>query len=188
MSEYSGKCDLWDSLVMIREANDDTDWNKIKIYRHTPETEFTAQGFINEEKLEIHSLKDLIPYAPYLVCASYGDSDGNYVAHISRKSFVDSEEAEHLDWMLKEWKKRYNRCRRKKIDFNPEDYINDSFYKDIELEIGRRVKEHPSSAKTDGMHLPLCKYYRERLIDDMIKYGYTKDEAESWVYSGIKKW
>ena len=32
MSEFCGKCDLWDSLVNIRKITDDYDWDKVKIY------------------------------------------------------------------------------------------------------------------------------------------------------------
>ena len=63
MSLYSGKCDVYDSLVMIREV---TDFSKIKIYRHVGEI----------VPLRIDSQKDLVPFYPFLTPMMVGDKDG----------------------------------------------------------------------------------------------------------------
>ena len=79
ISKFSGKCDVYDSLVMIREVKD---FSKVIIYAADNEV----------IPLRINSKKDLIPYYPYLTSIMCGDSEGNTIIHLSKKSFVDAEE------------------------------------------------------------------------------------------------
>jgi len=192
MSVFSGKSDLWDSLVMIRESNDETtDWSKIKIYQHTDESYFDKEGFHGDQLLDIKCLKDLLPYAPFLIGMSYGDKDGNYIAHISSRSFVDEEEEERFTWYLDEVKKLYRRCKRKKIEFT-EEYVLEqlSWLRDTKTvsEFYRRVKEHPTSAKFTGLHDGIHQYYRKQLAEAMVEAGYTQEQTDEWVYNNNKTW
>ena len=195
MSMFCGKCDLWDSLVMIREINDESDWSKIKIYQHTPDTYFDETGLHGDILLDIKCLKDLLPYAAHLIGMSYGDKDGNYIAHISSRSFVDEEEEERFTWILDDIKKIYRRCKRKKIPFELEDvikelvwqYDSENMKKAVET-LFNRVKEHPCTKDISGLHDNMHQYYRKRLYEDMVEAGYTEDQAHEWVYHHNKTW
>lgn len=104
---------------MIREVNDETtDWSKIKIYQHTPETYFDGKGWHGDKLLDIKSVKDLLPYGPFLVGMAYGDKDGTYICHIGERSFVDTEEEDRMTFYLNEVKKAYRRYKRKKYLLN----------------------------------------------------------------------
>ena len=191
MSVYCGKCDLWDSLVMIGKSNDETtDWSKIKIYQHTDESYFDKDGFHGDQLLDIKCLKDLLPYAAFLKSMAYGDKDGTYICHISKRSFIDTEEEEHLTWYLKDVQRLYKGCKRKKIEFTEEYVLKELKWanKDIIKTLFYRVKEHPYSANVEGLHDNLHQHYRKRLEEDMIKAGYTPKQAYEWVYNNNKTW
>lgn len=176
MSEFCGKCDLWDSLVNIGRVTDDYDWDRVKIYH-------------KDELLDIRSVKDLLPYAGYLTTVACYHK-GDYNIHISNESFVDREERESLERSLKWIENEYRRLKRRKEKFIPEEvakrysWINAPYV----LEICKRVAEHPYSANINGIHTNMHQYYRERLRDEMIDYGYTKEQADKWVYEGLKTW
>ena len=196
MSIYSGRCDLADSLIMIREVNDETtDWSKIKIYQHTPETYFDEKGIHGDILLDIKCTKDLLPYGPFIVGMAYGDKDGTYICHIGQRSYVDEEEEERFTWILDEVKKIYRRCKRKKIPFKLEDvakelswWWNGNNTRNAIETLFNRVKEHPYSANAKGLHDNLHQYYRERLYEDMVEAGYTEDQAREWAYNNNKTW
>lgn len=177
---------------MIREVNDETtDWSKIKIYQHTPETYFDEKGWHGDKLLDIKSVKDLLPYGAFIVGMAYGNQDGTYICHIGERSFVDTEEEESMTWYLNYVKRIYRRCKRKKIPFELDyvleelDWITD---KDRIITLFNRVKEHPCSANVKGLHDNMHQYYRERLYEDMVKTGYTEDQAREWVYNNNKTW
>ena len=96
-----------------------------------------------------------------------------------------------MNTCLKWVKREYRRLKRRKEKFVPEEvakrysWISSPSY---ELEICKRVAEHPTIANVDGIHTNMHQYYRERLRDEMIKYGYTKEQADKWVYEGKKTW
>ena len=178
---------------MIRGMNDESDWSKVKIYKHTPDTHLNTETmqFEGEELLDIKCDKDLLPYGAFLVGCSYGDQDGTYIAHIGSRSFVDQEEEERFTWYLREVQRLYRRCKRKKIEFT-EEYVQHelSWISDKETisEMYRRVKEHPTSANVKGLHDNLHQHYRRRLAEEMVKAGYTQEQADEWVYNNNKTW
>ena len=107
MSLYSGKCDLYDSLIMIHNYTEDKIKNDVKIYVGN-----------NKEPLKINDMKDLIPYYPHLICMShYDNAEKKAVIYITDRSFVDIEEQESLEFKLKQVLKVYNRCKKKNIPF-----------------------------------------------------------------------
>lgn len=176
MSIFSGKCDVWDTFIEIQRLNDKSDWSKVRICQ-------------KDEELKINSVKDLLPYAAHLV--GFGSwHDGECFARISEDSFVDREEKEHLAQALKHFKNEYRKCKRKKQEFIPEDaaerysIVNMSYM----LELAQRVKEHPCVANTDGLHTPFAEMCRKELRDTMIEFGYTKEQANKWVFEGVKTW
>ena len=170
MSEFCGKCDIWDSLVNIGRVDDNTDWSKIEIYQ-------------NDIRLPISSLKDLIKYAPYLIRCSFS-SKGSGVYHITDRSFIDSEEEESLNFRLKWAKQIYRRCKREGTEFVPEEVAAQISFSasPVDIEICRRVKEHPYTKNIRGLHTNIHQFFREIWYDAMLDYGYTEAEAKAWIY------
>lgn len=170
MSEFSGKCDVWDSLYEIRGLNDDSDWSKVTIVQ-------------DGKVLDINSLKDLIKYAPYLIRSGYYSKEESY-SDITTESFIDSEEKERLEWRLKDARRAYRCCKRKKREFIPEEIVKEIFWHpdELDLEVCRRVKEHPYATNMDGLHTKIHDYYREVWYLAMLEYGYTPKEAREWIY------
>lgn len=179
MSRFSGKCDVYDSLVMIREVKDFT---KVKIYAADNEV----------IPLRINSQKDLIPYYPYLTLVMCGDSEGNTVIHLSKKSFVDAEEEDILSWRLSELKKYYRRCKRNKVPYDKAEALklityfvyNPSSYSE---ELVNRVAEQGEKATINGIHLPSHDHMRKKLYDEMISAGYPDGVAYRWCF-GFDRW
>lgn len=173
MSMFSGKCDCYDSLVAIHNYTEEDLKNKVEIY-------------ISEstEPLHIKSYKDLIPYYPYLIGSAIFSKEKS-VVHLSLESFVDREERESLNFRLSELIKIYNRCKRKKVDFNIDDAINEVCYgnwnRDVIAELAKRVEEKGKKATIDGLHLKMYELYRKTLVEEMLKndinpkeYGYER--------------
>lgn len=168
MSQFSGKCDLYDTLICIHNT---TDWSKVYISQ-------------NNTRLPINSQRDLVPYYPYLIgsaCYSNGEASIN----ISKESFVDREERERLEYILQDILKDYRRCKRKKVEFVPieiaENYKGFYSYK-LYLEIAKRVKENPKKPNLEGIHTEIAQMYREALYDEMLKWDYDEEYTRKWVY------
>lgn len=179
MSKFSGKCDVYDDFIEIQGLTDESDWSKIKIYH-------------KDQLLDIKSVKDLLPYSAHLISMEYRHN-GECTAHISDISFVDREEQEMLYIYLEDAKREYRRCRRKKIEFVPEEAAKKLAWmnsKKLVLEICKRVKEHPCKTDMTGIKYdsPCHNMQRELLRDEMVKYGYTAEQADKWVYEGVKTW
>lgn len=129
-----------------------------------------------QEPLQISSYKDLIPYYPYLIGTTYYDNaERKSVIRLSSESFVDREERESLEWRLKELIRIYNRCKRKKIEFNVEDAVKqvtwNGWNEEAHRELANRVKDSGKKATVDGIHLKMHEYYRKELVDEMIQNG-----------------
>lgn len=171
MSKYSGKCDVYDSLVEIHKYTDDELKNNVKIYK-------------GDELLNISCKKDLIPYYPYIITCALHDNNGrNAIIHITTKSYVDIEEEQYLNMQLEVALKEYRKSKRKKALFNKEETLSKMcIYRDIDdscKQIVDRVDKYGNKANIDGIHANFFKYYRENMIECMIEndinpvdYGY----------------
>lgn len=179
MSEFCGKCDLWDTVYHIGKVRDDSDWSKIHIYQRGKDS--------NDVDLNITSLKDLIKYAPYLISVGIGTKE-ECKYWITSESFIDREDRESLEWKLKTVKQIYRRCKRKGIEFTLETVKENIFftYCNEELIQGlyERVKAHPYTKNISGLHTNLHQIYREYWVEGMMEYGWTEEEAKNWVYNG----
>jgi hypothetical protein len=167
MSRYSGKCDVYDSVIMISKYTDEELAHNVTIYQGYGE---------DQKKLNISCRKDLIPYYAYLVSsACYNNVERKAVIHITRESFVDREERDSLEFKLKNVLRIYNRCKRKKTEFDVNATVEEVAWKgfddDIYREIANRVKEHGKKANVDGIHLKMHEYYRKELVKEMIDNG-----------------
>ena len=189
MSKYCGKCDLWDLLVMIRGVNyETTDWDKIKIYQISDDSTFDEDGWHNVELLDIKCLKDLLPYAAYIVGMANGNGD-KYTAYIGTESYVREMERERIEWAVRNVRGVYNKCKREGKEFDISMLEDDIWLStSLHAEIAKRMKEHPTSFKTDGLKVHICEYYKASLYDDMIKEGYSENEAYEWCYNNKKTW
>ena len=102
---------------------------------------------------------------------------------MTKESKVDIHEQETLGWYLRDLLKIYNRCKRKKIEFNVEDAVKEVCWNDhnreIITELANRVKEQGKKANIEGLHTSLNEHYRENLINEMLKYGLNPEE---WGY------
>jgi hypothetical protein len=170
VSKYSGRCDAYDSLIMIHEYTDEELRDNVKIYI----------GY-NTEPLPIKSKKELIPYYAHLVgCAFYNNEEKKSIIYLSSESCTDQEEKDSLAFKLKRVLTIYNRCKRKKIEFNIEEVVKelswDGWDDHIYREIANRVKENGNKANTDGIHLKIHEYYRRELVKEMIANGLNPAE------------
>ena len=167
LSAFSNKCDVWDSLIMIHEYTDEELANNVKIYQGCLE---------NRKQLDIKSRRDLIPYYAHLVSsAAYDNVARTASINITEESLVDREERKTLEFRLDEILKIYDRCKRKKIDFDVEEAVKETVlfgYAEKQIrEIANRVKTLGKKANIDGIHLDVYERYRKRLVGEMIKNG-----------------
>lgn len=163
ISKFSGKCDVYDSLIEIHRYTEEELRNNVKIYIGN-----------SQEPLKISSHKDLIPYYPYLIgMVFYDNVERKSVVRLSSKSFVDREERECLERRLQELIKIYNRCKRKKIEFDVDEALTrvvwSGWNEEPYRELANRVKENGKKATIDGIHLQMHERYRQLLVDEMIK-------------------
>jgi hypothetical protein len=165
ISKFSGKCDVFDSLIAINGYTDEELKNNVNIYIGDVKT-----------PLKIENQQSLIPYYAHLVCGSLHDNKERKASiYITKESFVDREERENLEWRLEKLLTIYNRCKRKKIEFDVEEALKEIVWNGWNEEpyrkLANRVKEHGKKATVDGIHLRMHEHYRRDLVDEMIKNG-----------------
>lgn len=182
ISRYSGKFDLADELEIHNYTLEELQ-NNVRIYIGN-----------SQKPLHIEKMSDLIPYYPYIIgsyCSTNIDGERKSVMYITSESFVDREERERLEYYLEYAIKVYNRCKRKKIEFNVEDVVKDlcflDFNRDQITELANRVKENGKKATIDGIYLTMHEIYRQNLVEEMIEnglnpsdYGYERFVGEKY--------
>jgi len=162
MSQFSGKCDLYDSVVMIGRY----DIDKIQLYITKDERNYP---------IKLNEPRDLIPYYPYVPYLSFCH-DGVYKAYLSG-SWIDYEETDMLTWQLNDILREYRRCKRKKIPFDTSRLSDWNDKRIIE-----RVKEQGEKATIEGIHRPMHNHWRKALAEEMERNGYTDAEIINFVY------
>ena len=173
ISRYSGKCDCHD---YFDDRTDDYIKNS-KIYLGD-----------NPIPLRIENQHDLAPYYPYLVASMGADKDG-CVCHLTDRSYVDSEEEEHLGWKLRDFKKYYRKCKRTKIPYDVDTALKKCCFfepKEVDRQIAERVGMYGEKATIEGLHDDMHQYYRQRLFDEMIRLGWDERAAGYWIYKDWK--
>ena len=176
MSKYSGKCDVYDSVIMI---NNIIDFKKLKIYAYNNEI----------IPLRIDSQKDLMPYYSFLTSFRSGNKDGDCIIHLSSQSWVDIEEKERLEYKMDDLKRYYRSCKRKKVPFDKDKALKMiSFFtpEQYEFELVDRVSEYGEKSTIDNIHTSYHDKMRQSLCDDMIKEGWPKSQATFWCF-GFRK-
>lgn len=177
MSVFSGKCDVYDTLIMIGNCTDEKLANARFYIR-------TQDG--RRHKIDITSFYDLIPYFPYLVCV-HAHSEGSDYVELSSESFVDREEWEIMEWKLRDIKNAYRKLKRNKQEITVEKLYEQAafFYRkdDILYKIAERFLENKSNTDLSGIHNVFHEYYRTELADVMIANGYSEFEALTWCFN-----
>ena len=169
MSKYSGKCDLYDC---IGDYTDEEIAKKVKVYY--------AGSIV---PLKIESQKDMMPFYPFIAGIMCGESDGTRVFHIGHRSYVDQQEEETVEFIKRDIERYYKKCKRKKIDFDPNYFTSFSFSslaKEMAEDVVRiGIKDVLSS---DEYHTYMSDYHRKQLYKDMVAAGWDELIALSWVF------
>lgn len=140
----------------------------------------------NSEPLHIEKMEDLIPYYPYLIgCAYYNNTERKSIIHLSSESFVDREERDILEYELKHLLRIYNRCKRKKIEFDVEESLKEIVWngwnEEPYRELANRVKEKGKKATIEDIHLKMHEYYRRELVEEMLNNGLNPADYGNYV-------
>ena len=179
---FSGKTDLFDSLIEIGKV---TDFSKVHIYLHDSPVE-----------LRVDSYKDLTPYFP-CVPSVETHCDGEYRICLSGKPWYRVEEEQMLRIYLRDLTTCYNRLKRIK-DLSLERLIerynnkyNWSHTKDeLIAELASRLieaKGKKDKVDISDLYLPSGDWFRKRLYEEMIKNGWREEVAYYWCY-GWNRW
>ena len=182
MSKYTGKCDLFDHLWMSSKSDADV---QAKIER-TDFYIYSDDG--RKHRLDIHNIKDVAPYYPYLIAVGTWNKEGRSTIVLSSTSFVDREEAEFIGWDLRDALAEYKRCKRKKVAFDPDAYVATlkdkgwGYHENTE-EIARRVARDGLKANIDGLFLKSKdKWSRALLARELSRLGYDDFFIERWLF------
>jgi len=179
---FSGKCDLYDSLIEIGKV---TDFSKVHIYIND-----------NPVELRIDSYKDLIPYFP---CVSRVEthSNGEYRIWLSGKPWYRIEEEDLLRIYLRDLTTCYNKLKRDKnlsletlIERYNSKYNWRSHKEELITELASRlieVKGKKDKVYIGDLYLPSKDWFRKRLYEEMIKNGWREEVAYYWCY-GWNRW
>lgn len=176
MSIFSGKCDFYDIF-----ANDLDD---IKIEEKLKNLTLSVYGKDNRPHVvKSDTIKDITKYYPYLTVLGCGNK-----IVLSSDSFIDIEEAERIQWRVDDVLKYWRKCKRNKIKFNEKECIEAlSFWERDKVlkEIIHRVANDGNKAVFDDLHLAMHEYYRKMWYEEMVKVGWSEDEAFCWVYKEL---
>ena len=72
--------------------------------------------YLGDARVMIKEEKDLIPYYTHLVAsACYNKESGNTI-RLSRNSFIDSEEREHVAWRVRDVIGAFRKAKKEKVD------------------------------------------------------------------------
>ena len=95
---------------------------------HNPQ-EFVEKSeiYLGDARVMIKEEKDLIPYYTHLVAsACYNKESGNTI-HLSRDSFINSEEREFLSWKIRDIISMFRKAKKEKIEVTL-DYVKSQKY------------------------------------------------------------
>lgn len=164
ISRYSGCCD-WRDTLEIHEYTLEELQNNVKVHIGN-----------SPKPLHIEKMEDLIPFYPYVVSsAGFNNVERTATIFLTSKSYVDIQEEEFFKHRLERLLKIYNRCKRKKVEFDVDAAVKElcwnSWSEEPCRELANRVKEHGKKASIDGIHLNGFDYYRRLLVEEMLKNG-----------------
>ena len=112
MSILTSKCDFFDTCCMIHNPQEIVEKSEI---------------YLGDARIMINNEKDLIPYYTHLVAsASYNKECGN-VIYLSKDSFINLEEREHLSWKIQNIISTFRKAKKEKVEVTL-DYIKSQKY------------------------------------------------------------
>lgn len=147
ISKWSGKCDFADDCEMIHNPQEIIEKSEI---------------YLGDARVMIKEEKDLIPYYTHLIAMGSYNREKNII-HLSKSSFIDSEEREHLAWKIKDVITTFRKAKKEKVEVTL-DYLKSQKYyfghcEDfIWLALIDKVKKNPNLIKVH-----LGKDYRDSL-------------------------
>lgn len=181
---FSGRCDLYDSLIEIGKV---TDFSKVHIYIND-----------NPVELRIDSYKDLIPYFPCIPSIQTHHCDGEYrIWFNSNKPSYRRDEEDLLRIYLRDLTTCYNRLKRNKclslealVEKYNSKYSWDSSKDELITELASRLIEAKGirdKVDINDLYLPSGDWFRERLYEEMVNNGWEESVAYRWCY-GFNRW
>lgn len=185
----SGKCSLEDTVEMYVRDEEHYEEDVEKFLENTVIYTNMDQDFHMINPLKLKTYKDILPYYPRcesIMCSS----DGKRTILLQNRPHWAYEERDRLEWDLKDALKIYNRLKRKKEPISKEVIMDGIWGNHSEKEeIVDRVIKYGKKAKIDDMHCAsISSLYRKPFIDELIRVGYTEEQATKWVFDEIKTW
>ena len=180
MSRFSGKCDLYDTVEMIYCKTDE------EVQNFIDNAEFYIYENNRRHRLRITSRKELALYYPFLLSTDV-HSDNKHIIVLANDSFIDIDEKERLECVFNRYLKQYIKCKRDKVEFNPDDCYKD-FYSSpqkYEIEIAQRIAKDGRRADIVDIHTYMHEYYRSSWYDELVNLGWSENEAYRWVYKAL---
>lgn len=173
ISKYSGKADLFDSF------GDYTD-------EQLQQCSFFIED--NPVPLRINNQHDLAPYYPHLITMG-NSNNGIWNCKITRRSFVDIEEEEHLSWKIRDFQKYWRKCNREKKPYIETEAIKKVCWfqpTEVDEEIAHRVAMYGTKATIDDLHDMIHEHFRNELLNEMINLGWDERRAKYWIWKDWK--
>lgn len=183
MSKFSGKCDLYDELFVINESEE---------YRRNSVITINGQSSPIKNTCD----KDLVPYFPFVCMSGAGNKNG-FNGHYTASSWVDIEDADMMKHFLEVLKKYLRKCKRTHIAYDVDaalEVVSFGRYGEspVVRMLAERVRDYGNKASLPSVpgeaRFEHRDWYRDALREEMIKYGYTDEQADNWCYKGLKTW
>lgn len=181
MSQFSGKCDFYDSIISIH-----CDGNTDKLEEFLANTNIYVRGKDGRNHLVVcRNEKEACKYYPYLVSiGSFNTKEGYNTVILSSESFIDSEEKDFIDWHVRDCLKFWRKCKRNKVVFNIDEYLSTCWSpRSMDLVIAERVAEKGEKATFDGIHNNMHEYFRRKWFEEMVRLGWREYEAFNWCFN-----
>ena len=181
MSQFSGKCDFCDTLWIHGKDEKGIE----EFLKNTVIKVRTKDG--RAHTCRVNTIKDAIKYLPYTTTIAFF-SQGRGVIILSGTSYIDEEEQEHLQYDIDRVLKYWRKCKRNKIKFDETDCYNETYWRCGQedkalIEIISRVAKDGEKATFEGIHRPMWERYRREWFEEMVRYGYSENEAFCWCFN-----
>lgn len=183
MSQFCGKCDFYDSFVMIgsdgKHGKLEENLKRLKLYVYGKDG--------RDHRVKSDTIKDIAKYYPYLEGVMSYSKETGYNIHLQSDSFIDQEEREHIGWYVRDVLKYWRKCKREKKPFVVDECIKSLHWMndDILRTVAERVAKDGGKAEFDDIHDSLHEYYRREWFEELVRVGYTEFEAYNWCFKGL---
>lgn len=183
MSQFCGKCDFYDSFVMIgsdgKHGKLEENLKRLKLYVYGKDG--------RDHRVKSDTIKDIAKYYPYLESVACYSKESGYNIHLQSDSFIDQEEREHIGWYVRDVLKYWRKCKRNKKPFRVDECIESLHWMsdDVLRTVAERVAKDGGKAEFDDIHDSLHEYYRREWFEELVRVGYTEFEAYNWCFKGL---